>query len=94
MVVTTESGPRLYLRNLGVNELWCRLTLRMAPRGRSGRPTAGPIGFFAATKLKRVSVNGGAPQTICDLSPPRSLYFKLASWGPDDTVLVTGIVAK
>ena len=40
MVVTTESGPRLYLRDLASTG-WCRLTAPMAPRGRSGRPTAG-----------------------------------------------------
>ena len=42
--------------------------------------------------MKRVSVNGGAPQTICDLSPASDRFFKLASWGPDDTILVTGVV--
>ena len=39
MVVTTETGPRLYLRDLGVHR-GRALVARMEPRDRSGRPTA------------------------------------------------------
>jgi len=91
MVVTTETGPRLYVRDLAS-------TAAVAIGGTDGAsgpfwsPDSQSIGFFTATKLKRVSVSGGAPQTICDFSLTSERLFKLASWGPDDTILATGIV--
>jgi Tol biopolymer transport system component len=42
------------------------------------------IGFFAGGKLKKVSVNGGQPITLCEAPTPRG-----ASWGPDDTIVFT-----
>jgi serine/threonine-protein kinase len=42
------------------------------------------IGFFADGKLKKISVSGGAPVTICDAPDSRG-----AVWGPDDTILFT-----
>ena len=40
------------------------------------------IGFFAQSKLKKVSVVGRAPQDICDALDPRG-----ASWAPDDSII-------
>jgi serine/threonine-protein kinase len=40
------------------------------------------VGFFADGKLKKVSVNGGQPVTLCDAPLNRS-----GSWGPDDTII-------
>ncbi len=40
------------------------------------------IGFFADGKLKKTSVNGSAPVTLCDASVPRG-----ASWGDDGTIV-------
>ncbi|MGD0133934.1 MAG: protein kinase [Bryobacteraceae bacterium] len=40
------------------------------------------IGFFADGKLKKTSVNGSAPVTLCDSSVPRG-----ASWGDDGTIV-------
>ena len=40
------------------------------------------IGFWADTQLKKVSVSGGAPVTLADLTNPRG-----ASWGADDMIL-------
>jgi eukaryotic-like serine/threonine-protein kinase len=92
MAVTTETGPRLFLRDLAS-------TVAVALEGTDGAsgpfwsPDSQSIGFFTDTKLKRISVNGGAPQTICDLSPESaSNLWKLASWGPDGTILATGII--
>jgi Tol biopolymer transport system component len=92
MAVTTEVGPRLFVRDLAS-------TLAVALEGTDGAsgpfwsPDSQSIGFFTDTKLKRISVNGGAPQTICDLSPESaSNLWKLASWGPDGTILATGII--
>jgi eukaryotic-like serine/threonine-protein kinase len=40
------------------------------------------IGFFAQGKMKKVSINGGAPMTLCDAGNNGG-----ASWGPDDTIV-------
>ena len=40
------------------------------------------IGFFAPGSLKKVSVNGGQPVTLCDVRSPRG-----GSWGPDDMIV-------
>ena len=40
------------------------------------------VGFFADGKLKKVSVDGGAPLALCDGPASRG-----ASWGPDDFIL-------
>jgi Tol biopolymer transport system component/tRNA A-37 threonylcarbamoyl transferase component Bud32 len=40
------------------------------------------IGFFADGKLKKTSVNGSAPVTLCDAEDPRG-----ASWGDDGTIV-------
>ncbi len=91
MVVTTETGPRLYLRDLAS-------TAAVAVGGTDGAsqpfwsPDSRSIGFFTGAKLKRIPVSGGAPQTICALSAGSQSVWKNASWGPDDTILVTGVV--
>ena len=40
------------------------------------------IGFFAGGKLKKISVNGGQPVVLCDVSTSRG-----GSWGPDGTIV-------
>jgi eukaryotic-like serine/threonine-protein kinase len=42
------------------------------------------IGFFAGGKLKKVSISGGAPITLCDAGGPASGG---AAWGPDDSIV-------
>jgi serine/threonine-protein kinase len=42
------------------------------------------VGFFAQGKLKKVSLSGGAPLTLC--SAP---FSRGASWGPQDTIIFT-----
>jgi len=41
------------------------------------------VGFFAGGRLKKVSLTGGSPITLCDAPSPR----RLGSWGPDDTIV-------
>ena len=48
-----------------------------SPDGQSG-------GFFAEGKLKRVSLSGGAPFTVCSAASNRG-----GSWGPDDIIIFT-----
>jgi serine/threonine protein kinase/Tol biopolymer transport system component len=40
------------------------------------------VGFFTANKLKKVSIQGGEPVTLCDARNPYG-----AGWGSDDTIL-------
>jgi serine/threonine-protein kinase len=40
------------------------------------------IGFSAGGKLKKVSISGGAPLTLCDATNLRG-----ATWGPDNTIV-------
>jgi predicted Ser/Thr protein kinase len=47
-------------------------------------PDGQSVGFFAEGKLKKVSLGGGAPLTLCSAVTNRG-----ASWGPDDTVIFT-----
>ena len=46
-----------------------------SPDGRS-------LGFFAGNKLKKVSVQGGEPVTLCEARIPHG-----GSWGPDGTIV-------
>ena len=43
------------------------------------------IGFWAGDQLKKISVAGGAPVTLCDCLEPYGV-----SWSPDDTILFGG----
>ena len=86
MAVTTKTGPRLFLRDLGSS------VLRLVPGSEGASnpfwsPDSRSLGFFAAGKMKRVGVDGGAPQTICDA--PIGTWV-MATWGADDTILLTG----
>ncbi len=42
------------------------------------------VGFFANGKLKKISISGGAPLTLCDVPNSRG-----ASWGANDTIIFT-----
>ena len=42
------------------------------------------VGFFAGGQLKKVSISGGAPLTLCDAPVDRG-----GSWGPNDTIVFT-----
>ena len=45
-------------------------------------PDSRSIGFFAESKLKRISAGGGPPQSLCEVSTARG-----GAWGPDGTIL-------
>jgi serine/threonine-protein kinase len=47
-------------------------------------PDGQSIGFTAAGKLKKVSVQGGAPVTICDV-----LFFRGATWTSDGSIVAS-----
>jgi Tol biopolymer transport system component len=50
-------------------------------------PDSRAIGFFADGKLKRVDVNGGAPQTICDAPQAGG-----ASWSANGTIVFASTI--
>jgi serine/threonine protein kinase len=73
------------------NQLWLRpldsLTARQLPGTEGGNgvfwsPDSRWIAFFSAGKLRKISVDGGAPLVICNGSQGRG-----GSWGPDGTIL-------
>jgi Tol biopolymer transport system component len=79
----------------GAPQLYVRVMDRLEARPIAGTEgAAGPffspdgqwIGFFAVADraLKRVSIAGGAPLTVCDVSP----VVRGASWAPDDTIVL------
>jgi len=45
-------------------------------------PDGRQVGFFAGNKLKKVSLQGGEPVTLCEVRNPYG-----ASWGADDTIV-------
>lgn len=47
------------------------------------------LGFYAAGRLKKVSITGGAPVTLCAVDFPDG-----ASWGDDDTIVFAGFVSS
>ena len=73
----------LYLRRLDRFEA----TLVDGTEGASSpffSPDSQWIGFFAADKLKKVSVTGGAPLTVCSVPADEN---RGASWGSDGTIV-------
>lgn len=82
------ANDRLYLRPLD------QLDARPIPgvespglasaRGPFFSPDGRWIGFWEGRQIKKVSTSGGAPLTVCELTPPP--YS--ASWAADDTILI------
>ena len=80
-VATREGVRRLFLREMDEFE-----AVVIAGTEDAFDPFFSPdgqwVGFFAEDKLKKVSVRGGPPVTLCDAEDSRG-----ASWGPDDTIV-------
>ena len=51
-------------------------------------PDSSWIGFGTATELKRVSIDGGSPITLCELPSRGQFNFLGGSWSPDDERIV------
>ncbi len=84
--VTDENGERA---------LWVRDLDRETPRKLEGTeeaedpfwsPDSQSIGFGTETELKRISLSGGEPITLCELSHARE--FSGGSWSPDGEQIV------
>jgi Tol biopolymer transport system component len=88
----SPDGTRIVIVAVG-GSLWVRSfdasAARMLP-GTAGAespfwsPDGRSIGFFAGTELKRVSLDGGSPTTLCRVGGASWN----GSWGPDGTILV------
>jgi Tol biopolymer transport system component len=78
-----QTGPHLYVRPLDRADA----TLVRGTDGAEGpffSPDGQHLGFYAASQLKQVALDGGAPVKICDAVGPRG-----AAWGPDGTIVFT-----
>jgi Tol biopolymer transport system component len=81
-VASTPSGrPSLYLRNLGST------TPQIIPGSENATfpfwsPDSRQLAFFADGKLKKISLDGGAPMTIASAPEPRG-----GTWGANGTIL-------
>jgi serine/threonine-protein kinase len=82
LVLEGDSGKLLYVRKLDSAEL-----VEMPGTEEAATPFFSPdgkwIGFFAADKLKKVPVDGGAPVTLCDSDGSN----RGADWGTDDVIV-------
>jgi len=77
----TNGMPQLATRSFNES----RSTLLAGTENAEGpffSPDSNWIGFFAEGKLKKISVHGGAPVTLCDAPAPRG-----ASWGDDGNII-------
>jgi len=77
----TDQKPRIFIRALD------QLQATVLPGTENARdpffsPDGQWLGFFADGKLKKISIHGGAPVTICDASTPRG-----GSWGEDGEIV-------
>jgi len=88
VAVDATGIQRLYLRRISDQD-------KATPiRGTEGaispffRPDGQWIGFFAGDKLRKVSIQGGEPDIICDVPPGSGCG---GSWGQGDKIIFSGI---
>ena len=80
--LTDNAGGReLYIRDLAESEGW-RVRESEGARAPFFSPDSQWVGFFAGGLLKKVSVSGGTPTTICDANSPRG-----GSWNEEDLIV-------
>jgi serine/threonine-protein kinase len=77
------SDSALYVRPLGADRSTALSGTEVA-YSQFFSPDSRHLGFFANSELKRVSVDGGAPQTIAAVDAARG-----GAWGRDDTIVFT-----
>ncbi|MCZ6768011.1 MAG: protein kinase [Acidobacteria bacterium] len=86
-VATREGSTQLYLRTMDQLE-----AKPISGTESASSPFFSPdgrwLGFFANSKLKKVSMSGGAPVILTDIPSP----LAAASWGADDTIVVRASV--
>jgi serine/threonine-protein kinase len=80
-VLESGGSRQLYVRSLDQTE-GTALSGTEGAYGPFFSPDGEWVAFFANNTLKKVSVSGGAPLTLCD-----ARNAKGGSWGPDDTIV-------
>ena len=80
-LVHTANG-QLYLRAMDALEATPMRGTEGAAREPFFSPNGQWVGFWSEGQLKKVSISGGAPVTLCEAANPWG-----ASWGPDDTIV-------
>jgi serine/threonine-protein kinase len=81
-VASSDGSTRLYVRSLDAFDAK-PLEGTEGARYPFFAPDGQSIGFFAAGKLKRVSISGGAPVVICDVPD----VGRGGTWGSDGTIV-------
>src|SRR5262249_52056237 len=87
--ILSPDGMRIAYVSAG--RIFTRPLDELEPRGLDTQAAFSPffspdsqwIGFFGQGKLRKVSVNGGAPIDIC----PASGYYSGAAWGGDNFII-------
>ena len=77
----STGGRELYIRDLAESEGW-RVRESEGVRAPFFSPDSQWVCFFADGLLKKVSVSGGAPTTICDANNARG-----GSWSEEDLIV-------
>jgi Tol biopolymer transport system component/tRNA A-37 threonylcarbamoyl transferase component Bud32 len=76
----------------GVPRLWIRALSSLQARELPGTdgaanlfwsPDSKFVGFFSNRKLRKIAIDGGTPETICDITVSRG-----GTWGPDGVILL------
>jgi serine/threonine-protein kinase len=81
-----DQKPRIYVRALDQLQATVLSGTENA-RDPFFSPDSQWLGFFADGKLKKISMRGGAPVTICDAPNSRG-----GSWGEDGTIVFTPVL--
>ena len=82
-VATRAGTAQLYLHTMGQLEAEPIAGTEDA-RSPFFSPDGQWLGFFAGAKLKKVSVSGGTPVIVCEITTDQAT----ASWGADDTIVL------
>ena len=84
---TMVDGPQFVVRALDKLETTRLGGIGRAPREPFFSPDGNWIGYFTGGILKKVSVLGGPPVTVCELPAGQGTGSRGASWGLDDTIV-------
>jgi len=83
VAIGTDEKRRIYVRSLDALQATALSGTENA-RNPFFSPDGKWIGFFADGRLKKISIQGGAPVTLCDAPNDRG-----GSWGDDGTIVFT-----
>ncbi|MDA1235522.1 MAG: protein kinase, partial [Acidobacteria bacterium] len=97
-VISPDGKSILYRATAGQGSLWLRSLSDESAREVAGTagalnegfwsPDSLSIGFGAGSELKRVSINGGDPITLCELQSQSSYPLQGGTWSPDGERIV------